>query len=159
MCKCSKLFIFQDLNSYSSNFAISCRVLHALSEGMPDALFGKTLREVYVNSLAGGESEDWNQFTRLISLSSAHELKTRIEAALVTLKEAGASNAVSNHSASLLLFTEELKRLEEAPDVDIVCSPKSQSVFVPQGKKLDKFELKAVSSSSKLPVLTNKFRF
>ena len=122
---------------------MGCRILHALSEGMPDALFGKTLREVYVNSLAGGESEDWNQFIRLIGLSSSHELKMRIESALVILMESGASNS-SDLSNNLVVFTEELKRLEETPDADIGGSPKSQNVFVPQGKKLDKFELKAV---------------
>lgn len=112
---------------------------------MPDALFGKSLREVYVNLLIGGESQDWDQFIRLLNVSSAHELRTRIEAALTTLKECDSSGSLSDFSTSLVLFSEELLRLEESKKSDAT-SPKSQNVFVPQGKKLDKFELKAVSA-------------
>jgi hypothetical protein len=115
---------------------------------MPDALFGKSLREVYVNLLIGGETEDWEQFIRLLNVSSAHELRTRIEAALTTLKECDSSGSLSDFSTSLVLFSEELLRLEESKKSDAVSSPKSQNVFVPQGKKLDKFELKAVSAFS-----------
>lgn len=122
---------------------------------MPDALFGKTLREVYVNSLSGSESEDWNQFIRLLNVSSAHELKSRIEAALAILKESTGSNTASDFSTSLLIFAEELKRLEEAPAADTASSPKSQNVFVPQGKKMDKFELKAVSSHPHVILFVN----
>ncbi|XP_046460539.1 origin recognition complex subunit 3-like [Daphnia pulex] len=131
------------LNTYSKNFSLSCRIIHSLSDGMPDALFGKSLREVYVNLLIGGESEDWEQFLRLLNVSSAHELRTRIEAALTTLKECDSSGSLSDFSTSLVLFSEELLRLEESKKSDAVSSPKSQNVFVPQGKKLDKFELKA----------------
>lgn len=112
---------------------------------MPDALFGKSLREVYVNFLIGAESEDWERFIQLLNVSTMHELQSRIQAALTGLKESGISNALSDSSTSLLLFLEELKRLEQTPTTDGATSPKSQNVFVPKGKKLDKFELKAVS--------------
>lgn len=112
---------------------------------MPDALFGKSLREVYVNLLIGSESEDWDQFIRLLNVSSAHELRNRIESAFTTLKESDTSLSLSDFSTSLILFSEELKHLEEKQKTDAATSPKSQNVFAPQGKKLDKFELKAVS--------------
>lgn len=112
---------------------------------MPDSLFGKSLREVYVNLLTGSESGDWDQFIRLIGVSSSHELRNRISAALLSLKECpDASTSTSDISTSLVIFSEELKRLEEAPEDDTISSPKSQKVFSSQGKKLDKFELKAV---------------
>ena len=112
---------------------------------MPDALFGKSLREVYVNLLIGSESEDWDQFIRLLNVSSAHELRNRIETAFTMLKECDTSNSLSDFTTSLILFSEELKHLGETKKTDAAAtSPKSQNVFVPQGKKLDKFELKAV---------------
>lgn len=112
---------------------------------MPDALFGKSLREVYVNLLIGSESEDWDQFIRLLNVSSAHELRNRIETAFTMLKECDTSNSLSDFTTSLILFSEELKHLGETQKTDAAAtSPKSQNVFVPQGKKLDKFELKAV---------------
>jgi hypothetical protein len=118
---------------------------------MPDALFGKSLREIYVNFLIGSQSEDWDQFIRLLNVSSAHELRSRIKVSLATLKECDTSNSLSNFSTSLVLFSEELIRLEEV-QTDCATSPKNQNVFVPQGKKLDKFELKAVSALPPIPL-------
>lgn len=112
---------------------------------MPDALFGKSLREVYINFLIGAESEDWDRFIQLLNISTSYELQSRIQAALTALKESDVSSALSDFSTSLVLFSEELKRLEQAPDTDTATSPKSPNVFVPKGKKLDKFELKAVN--------------
>lgn len=111
---------------------------------MPDGLFGKTLREVYVNLLSGIETEEWNTFVRLVSVSSAYELKTRIDAAIATLKEWDESNLMSDTLSSFVIFSEELKRLEEAP-VTYAADDSSQNIFSAQGKKMDKFELKAVS--------------
>lgn len=112
---------------------------------MPDSLFGKSVREVYVNSLVEGGPEDWEQFIRLINVSSAHELRTRIESAILTLKESDPTSSLSNFPTSLVIFSEELRRLEEAPANETATSPKSQNKFVPQAKKMDKFELRAVS--------------
>ena len=138
----------QEVNAHSKGFAANCKVLHALSDGMPDSLFGKSLREVYINLLADNVAEDWDQFVRLIGLSSSHELRHRIDAALLCLKESVDSSAsMSDSSTSLVVFSEELKRLEENPADDQLTSPKSQNVFTPQGKKLDKFELKAVNKN------------
>lgn len=95
--------------------------------------------------MTDGGSKDWSQFTRLIGLSSAYELRTRIEAALAKLNEYNGFVS-SPLSTSLVLFLEELKRLEEEPDShDTATSPKNQNIFVAQGKKLGKHELKAVS--------------
>lgn len=149
---------FEDLNSYSKDFSLSCRILHCLSDGMPDALFGKSLREVYINFLIGAESEDWDRFIQLLNISTSYELQSRIQAALTTLKESDVSSALSDFSTSLVLFSEELKRLEQAPDTDTATSPKSPNVFVPKGKKLDKFELKAqLLASAKQARPTSKF--
>lgn len=117
---------------------------------MPDSLFGKSLREVYINSLADGGSEDWEQFIRLLNVSSSYELRSRIESAILTLRESDTATSLSDFSTSLVVFAEELKRLEETPDNDLCGSPKSQNVFVPKGKKMDKFELKAVSPTGSL---------
>lgn len=140
-----KLFsAFKDLDAYSKDFALHCRLIHSLSEGLPDAPFGKTLRECYVNLLADSSSDDWNQFTRLFSLSSAHELKTRLESALKNLKEF--SESPCDSATSILLFLEQLRRLEEDNLTEgNPGSSRNEQIFIPQGKKLDKFELKAVS--------------
>ena len=117
-------------------------MLHSLSQGLPDALFGKTLREVYITFLTNSGSDDWNQFTRLIGLFSAQELRNRVEACITVLKEvADTSLMVFSISNPLILFQEELKRLEVEEDTN---SPNTRNIFVPLGKKMDKFELKAV---------------
>ena len=131
-----------DLEDYSTNFSLYCRLVHTFSHGFPESLFGKTLREVYVTFLTNTAKEDWTQFIRLLNLSSAQELSTRIDAALVTLQSLPTStSAVLTVCSKLVLFLEELKRLNEEEEVE----QKSKKAFVPQGKKLDKFELKAVS--------------
>lgn len=124
-------------------------MLHALSDGLPDVPFGKTLREVYVNMMSHGGAEDWKHFTRLLSLSSAHELQTRIEAAMTTLRDADLIGNASSISTSLILFSEQLRRLGESQFTEKSPNSKDQAIFVPQGnKKLDKFELKAVPKFS-----------
>ena len=115
---------------------------------------------MYVNLLTDGGSKDWGQFTRLLGLSSAYELRTRIEAALAKLNEFNASVSSPLYT-SLVIFLEELKRLENEPIAEdtSTTSPKSQNVFVPQGKKLDKFELKAVSFITIVRFLKIDFKF
>lgn len=132
----------QELNDYSNNFSLHCRLLHSLSEGLPDSLFGKTLREVYVNMLAGSRTEDWKQFMQLMNLSSAHELRTRIESALATLTELDSTSKTSNISTKLTHFLEQLRRLEGKQATEKSPS-KDQAALTPQAnKKLS--ELKAV---------------
>lgn len=114
---------------------------------------------MYVNLLTDGGSKDWGQFTRLLGLSSAYELRTRIEAALAKLNEFNASVSSPLYT-SLVIFLEELKRLENEPIAEdtSTTSPKSQNVFVPQGKRLDKFELKAqLMATAKQARPTTKF--
>ena len=121
-------------------------MIHSFSQGLPDALFGKTLREVYVTFLTNSGSSDWEQFLRLIGLCSAHELRSRIEACVDVLKKMSSSGGLSLLSVNnpLICFLEELNRLE-AEDVEEIASVKHQNLFAPQqGKKMDKFELKAV---------------
>jgi len=135
----------QELVEYSVKFSTHCKMVHSFSQGLPDALFGKTLREVYVTFLTNGGSDDWDQFLRLIGLCSAHELRSRIEASLDVLKEmtnSGGSLLLSFRT-SLICFLEEINRLE-AENVEEIVSAKSQNLFAPQeGKKMDKFELRA----------------
>ena len=121
-------------------------MLHSLSQGLPDALFGKTLREVYITVLTDSGATDWNQFLRLMGLCSAHELRSRIESCVNTLKETidDSAAAVLSFNNPLVCFLEELNRLE-AEDADDMAAAKSRNLFVPQqGRKMDKFELKAV---------------
>ena len=121
-------------------------MIHSFSQGLPDALFGKTLREVYVTFLTNGGSNDWDQFLRLIGLCSAHELRSRIEASVDVLKEMTSSGGslLLSFNNPLVCFLEELNRLE-AENVEVP-SVHSQNLFAPQqGKKLDKFELRAVT--------------
>ena len=102
--------------------------------------------------LADGGKEDWKQFTRLLSLCSAHELRSRIEATLTTLRASDQTGASTSTSSSLILFLEQLRRLEETGGTSKSPNAKEPSVFVAQGnKKLDKFELKAVSTLRSLP--------
>ena len=109
---------------------------------MPGPLFGKTLREVYVNFLAGNTSEDWSQFIRLLNVSSSVELQNRLERTIDVVKSIPNANSWTlSISSRLFLFLEELKRLDNE---DEEVAKKDKNVFVAQGKKLDKFELKAV---------------
>jgi len=102
--------------------------------------------------LADGGKEDWKQFTRLLSLCSAHELRSRIEATLTTLRASDQTGASTSTSSSLILFLEQLRRLEETGGTSKSPNAKEPSVFVAQGnKKLDKFELKAVSTLRYIP--------
>ena len=135
------------MNDYSLCFAIHCKLLQTFSEGLPDSLFGKTFREVYVLFLANAGDDDWTQFIKVLNLLSAHELQTRMENTLSVLKSLPVSNSSTMQmSGRLFLFLEELRRLDK--EQDDKQDEKEKQAFVSQGKKLNIAELRAVSIRS-----------
>lgn len=98
-----------------------------------------------MNMLAGNGAEDWQQFVKLMNLSSAHELRSRIDAALAILKGFDFGDVSSNISATLIEFLDKFQCLDNKKTATAERSPtKDQAVTTPQGiKKLS--DLKAVS--------------